>query len=183
MQLRTSARLLASVAALLLATTLSSCGFGYATDRVYTPADGVNDRDAKVDVLNAVIVSGQEGSGTFIASFSNNEADKPASVDTLAGAGEDSALEVADFDPIEIAPGGLVNLATDGGIPITGDFGPGDFVTLEVTFGNGESAEIDVPTVTACGPYTGLDTSATADDGGAPAESDQCGATGAPDEE
>ncbi len=49
MQLRMPARLLASVGALALAATLSSCGFDYATDREYTPTAGVNDRDAQVE--------------------------------------------------------------------------------------------------------------------------------------
>ena len=182
MQLRPSARLLAAVGAFALATTLSSCGFGYATDRVYTPGNGVNDRDAKVDVLNAVIVSAQEGSGTFIASFANNDAINPATVDSLAGAGDDSDLKVGDFDPIQIAPGGLVNLATEGGIPVTGDLAAGDFVSVTITFGDGETADMDVLAVSDCGVYEGLDVSAS---GSATADSsnDQCGETGAPSEE
>ena len=52
--------------ALALASTLSSCGFDHATDRVYTPAAGPLDRDATVDVLSAVIVSKAPGAGTFI---------------------------------------------------------------------------------------------------------------------
>jgi hypothetical protein len=180
MQLRPSARLLAAVGAFVLATTLSSCGFGYATDRVYTPGNGVNDRDAKVDVLNAVIVSAQEGSGTFVASFANNNTTDPATVDSLAGAGDDSKLVVGDFDPIEIAPGALVNLATDGGIPVTGDFESGNFVDVTITFGNGESVDMQVPAVNDCGPYEGLDTSAPS---GSATPDDQCGETGAPAQE
>jgi hypothetical protein len=167
--------MLAAVGALLLATTLTSCGFGYATDRVYTPANGVNDRDADVDVLNAVIVSGQEGSGTFIASFANNDQDAEASVDTFAGAGEDASLE-ADFQPITIPPGGLVNLEDDGGIVVTGDFAAGNFVTVTMSFSSGQSVEMDVITVTDCGVYAGLDTSAGASDSASTEEpvDDQC---------
>ena len=65
---------LASAGALVLAAvTLSSCGFNYATDKVYTPAEGVNNRDSRVDVLNAAIVATEDGKGTFVASLSNNE--------------------------------------------------------------------------------------------------------------
>jgi hypothetical protein len=180
MQLRPPARLLAAVVAVALTTALSSCGFGYATDRVYTPGNGVNDRDAKVDVLNAVIVSAQEGSGTFIASFSNNDTEKTITVDSLAGAGDDSTLEVGDFKPIEIPPGALVNLADKGGIPITGDFEAGNFVSITITFDNGETADMDVPAVNDCGPYEGLDTSAS--EGATPTD-DQCDETGAPEQE
>src|ERR1700760_4438225 len=97
MQLRMSPRVLAAAGALALATVLSSCGFDYATDRVYTPGAGVNDRDADVDVLAAVVVSAQEGSGTFIASFANNDQDNPATVTSIAGADDDTDVKVPDF--------------------------------------------------------------------------------------
>jgi hypothetical protein len=171
MQLRPPARLLASVGALVLATTLTSCGFDYATDRVYTPAEGVNDRDASVDVLGAVVVSGQEGSGTFIASFANNDQSESATVESLRGAGEDSSLQVEDFQPIEIAPGQMVNLATEGGIVVRGDFEPGNFLTVEVGFGDGETVEMDIPSVPPCDEFTGLDRSAK---GSSATESDLC---------
>ena len=144
----------------LAAPALTSCGFNYATDRVYTPADGVNYRDASVDVLGADIVSAQPGSGTFIASFANNDQDDPATVESLRGAGDDADVQVEEFDPIEIPAGGLVNLATEGGIPLHDDFEAGDFVTLVVTFGDGESVEMEVPTVADCEEFEGLDISA-----------------------
>ena len=155
-----AARLLAAGGALALATVLSSCGFNYATDRVYTPAEGINDRSTDVDVLGAVIGTGQEGSGPFIASFANNSQDEPATVDSFEGAGEDESLEVEDFEAIEIQPGGMVNLADDGGVVLRGDFGPGDFVRVTLTFGDGQSAELDVPTTPPCYEFEGLDTSA-----------------------
>jgi hypothetical protein len=161
MQLRRSARLLAAAGALLLAApALSSCGFDYATDRVYTPGTGTNDQNAEVDVLGAVVVSAEDGSGTLITSFSNNDADKPATVDSITGTVKDAALTVGDFDPIEIPAGGLVNLA-DAKTPITikGDFDTGQFVTLEFTFGDGTSTNLDVPTVADCYEYAGLDKS------------------------
>ena len=178
MQLRPSSRLLAATGALLLAASLSSCGFGYATDRVYTPANGANERDAGVDVLNAVIVSGQEGSGTFIASFANNSQSAEAGVDEFAGAGDDASLQATGFKQITIAPGQLVNLADDGGIAVTGDLAAGDFVTVTMTFGDGQSVEMDVPTVTACGVYEGMDASGGSSGGasGSGSTEDQCAA-------
>ncbi|GAA4379347.1 hypothetical protein [Nocardioides caricicola] len=155
-----AARLLAAGGALALATVLSSCGFNYATDRVYTPAEGTNDRTTDVDVLGAVIVSGQEGSGTFIATFANNVQDDSSTVDAFAGAGDDADLEVEGFEPIEIRPGDMVNLADEGGIVVRGDFGPGDFVHVELTFGDGESIEMDVPATPPCDEFEGLDDSA-----------------------
>lgn len=162
MHLRQSVRLLAAAGALVLATpVLASCGFDYATDRVYTPGSGVNDREADVDVLSAVVVSAQTKSGTFIASFANNDAEEPATVTSIAGSGDDADLKVDSFDPIEIAPQGLVNLATDGGIEITGDLAAGDTVSLTISFGDGSSVDMTMPVVAACGDYAGLDTSGT----------------------
>jgi hypothetical protein len=162
MQLRRSARLLTAAGALLLAApVLSSCGFNYATDRPYTPAAGVNDQDARVDVLGAVIVSAQDGSGTLITTFSNNNPDEPATVDSIAGAGDDTGLKIGDFDPIEIPPGGLVNLAdADDPITVEGDFTKGQFLTLEFTLGDGSSTTLDLPTMADCYEYAGLDATA-----------------------
>jgi len=174
MQLRRSARLLTAAGALLLAAAvLSSCGFNYATDRPYTPGAGTNDQDARVDVLSAVVVSAEDGSGTLITTFSNNNPDDAATVDTIAGADDDTALKVGDFDPIEIPAGGYVNLASDDSptadapITVEGDFTTGQFVTLEFTFGDGSSATLDVPTVKDCYEYAGLDATA---ESGTPAE-------------
>ncbi len=164
MQLRMSARVLAAAGALALATVLSSCGFDYATDRVYTPGAGVNDRDASVDVLAAVVVSAAPGSGTFIASFANNDQEHSATVTSVAGAGTSAGVQVDSFEPIEIAPGQLVNLATDdAGIVISGDLiEAGGFVTLEIGFGDGDSVQVDVPIVPPCNEYEGLDKSTDA---------------------
>src|SRR5215208_3269411 len=81
------------------APALTSCSFDYATDRIYTPATGVNNRDAAVDVLGAVIVSADDGSGAFIASFSNNDSVQTVSVETLEGV-DQAELTADDFPPI-----------------------------------------------------------------------------------
>lgn len=155
MQLRTSARLLSTVGALTLAATLTSCGFDYATDRVYTPTAGINNRDAKVDVLNAVIVAGQEGEGAFVASFANNEPHEAVTVESLAGAG-DTTLTADGFSPVEVPAGGLVNLATEGPVTVQGDFGPGKVVTVRIGLDNGETVEMSVPVVPPCNEFEGL---------------------------
>ena len=110
---------LASAGVLVLATaTLSSCGFNYATDKVYTPAEGVNNRDSRVDVLNAAIVATEDGKGTFVASLSNNETptledgqltDVDDQLTGLAGVGDTTLT--ADLEPVDVPGGGLVKLA------------------------------------------------------------------------
>ena len=68
-------RSLAVAALVLTAPVLSSCGvgFGAQTDQVYNPAAGVDVHSGSVDVLNALIVSGTDGSGTVIATLVNND--------------------------------------------------------------------------------------------------------------
>ena len=149
---------LALGALVLAAPALTSCGFNYATDRDYTPATGVNNRDASVDVLGAVIVSAQDDSGTFIASLANNDASAAASFDSLAG-GAGNTIQAESFSPIEIPKGGLVNLATDGGIPVTGTFQAGQFLPVTVSFAGGEKVTLNIPVVLDDGYYEGLDIS------------------------
>ncbi len=145
----------------LTAPLVTSCGFNYATDRDYTPATGVNNREASVDVLGAVIVSGQPDSGTFIASLSNNDQDTAAAFDTLAG-GAGTSIQVESFAPVSISPGGLVNLALEGGVPVTGSFMAGEFIPVSVSFDNGERVTLKIPVVPNDGYYEGLDSSGEA---------------------
>ena len=151
MHLRRSLALAAGALALAV-PALSSCGFDYATDRIYTPAAGVNDRDATVDVLGAVVVSAEEGSGVFVASFSNNSNEEEGLVEGIEG-----EVTAEAFEPVEVPVGGFVNLADEGGAEVTGDFEAGNFVSLTILFGDGEQVQMDVPVVPNCGVYEGLD--------------------------
>lgn len=161
MQPRRSLRLVAG-ALVLASPLLGSCGFDKATDRVYTPAATTNNRDGDVDVLGAGIVSAQPGSGTFIASLSNNKADQPFQLDSVAGAGDWSDLTISpDTLGIEIAPRGFVNLVGEDPITVTGDFTPGQVTELTLTFDSGDAVTMDVPVLYACNAFEGLDQSAT----------------------
>lgn len=137
----------------LTVPVLSSCGFNLATDSIYDPAAGTNSHGGTVDVLNAVIVAGQDDSGTFVAGLANG-ADEAVSLTALVGEGL-----TADFEPIEIAANGFVNLA-DEDIHVTGDFAAGQVVDLTVELDNGEDVALEVPVVTNCDEFDGLDTSA-----------------------
>lgn len=159
MQPRRSLRLVAGALVLAL-PLLGSCGFDKATDRVYTPAAGINNRDGDVDVLSAVIVAAQPDSGTFLASLSNNRADQAFALTGVAGAGtwSDLTIDPADLS-IDIAPRGFVNLADEDPITVTGDFAPGDVARLTLTFDSGETVTTNVSVVFACDAYEGLDSS------------------------
>ena len=155
MHLRRSLALLGG--ALLLAAPLSSCGFDLATNEVNTIAAGANDRDTSVDVLGAVVVSGEEGSGPFIATFVNNDLEEPATVESLEPQ-EPGTAQVTDFTPVEIAPNGLVNLADgDQGFVVEGDFAAGDFLPMVIGLEGGDTVELDVPVVPNCREWEGLD--------------------------
>jgi len=149
-------RLALTVGALVLTVPgVAACGFNYATDRAYTPANGVNDKSGQVDVLNAMIVSASEGSGTFITTLSNNSAET-IHLESLSF-GSNSTIQVAGFDPIEVRPRGAVNLADGQGIKVSGDFASGDFVSLSLGFDSGETADMEVPVVVADDEYDGYD--------------------------
>jgi hypothetical protein len=159
MQTRRSLRLVAGALVLAL-PLLGSCGFGKATDQVYTPAAGSNDRDGDVDVLGAVIVAAQPDSGTFVASLSNNSPDNDAELTGVAGAGDWSDLGVEPSDlSIDIPARGFVNLVNEDPITVTGDFGAGQVAELTFSFASGDSVTMDVPIVFACNTYEGLDPS------------------------
>lgn len=157
-------------AAVALATAgLSSCGFDYATDREYTPGAGVNNRDGDVKVLSAVIVSSQAGSGTFVASVASNS-DEEVTMTDVALSGDGGTP--AEFEPVAVKPGALVNLAEPAtNIKLTGDFGAGDFVKVSVGFDTGETVELEVNVVTNSGYYSDLDGPAPTTEGETPAES------------
>jgi hypothetical protein len=150
-------RIALSLGALILAVPgVASCGFNYATDRENTISNGTSDKSGMVDVLNAVIVSQDDGSGTFIATLSNNSATETIHMSSL-DFGSNSTTQVAAFDPIEVKPHAVVNLANGQGIKVSGDFKAGDFLSLTVGFDNGESADMKVHVVVADDEYEGYD--------------------------
>ena len=158
-------RSLATAAAVIaLAAPMTSCGFDYATERTYTPAGGANNREGVVDVLSAVVVSGAEGSGTFVATLSNNDGVEEQSLTGISG-GDDGAdgatVEPAEFEAITVPANGLVNLAEPpADIVLTGDFTAGNVVPLSFDFGNGESVSLNVPVVSNdFGYWEGMDAS------------------------
>jgi copper(I)-binding protein len=157
-----------ATAVVALALPLSSCGFEYATQRDYTPGAGTNSREADVDVLSAVVVSGAEGKGTLVASLSN-DLDKAQQLVGVTGKRVSTNSEVKEtpvevaVTPIEIGPHKIVNLATAEDVtPITvvGDFRAGNVLSLDFSFDSGESVTLEVPVVANDkGDWKGLDKS------------------------
>ena len=168
-------RLVPAAAALLLAVPpLSSCAttnFDAQTDQYYTPGDGENERSGTVDVLHALIVSEEPGSGRLIAALSNAGTDgdpvgaesddspqesgsQGAQDETLTGVRGVDESEGVQFSLVEgettIPAGGTLQLADEGSavISVSGDpelLAPGKYVRLVFTFESGEEAELNVP--------------------------------------
>lgn len=181
MQPRRSLRLLAG-ALVLAVPLLGGCGFNKATDKVYTPAAGVNNRTGEVDVLSAVVVAAQPNSGTFIATLSNNSATDEDSLESVAPAAgtSDNTTKVTDLsfdaipEAIAVPPRGFINMADNQlGVPVTGNFNAGDFLSVTLTFSSGETSSLKIPVVYACDEWKGLDTSldGTATAGASPSAS------------
>jgi hypothetical protein len=151
MQLRRPLALLTGTVVLSLGG-LTSCGFDLATDRPYTPGQGTNARDGEVDVLAAVVVARQPNEGTLVLTLANGS-DADAALNGVSGGN----LEVDDFEPFEVAPGQAVNFADEGGVLVSGDFDAGQVLPLTLTFADGSTISLNVPVVTACDHYEGLD--------------------------
>jgi hypothetical protein len=145
-------RSIAAAAAILAAPALTACGvsFGAQTDQVYNPTVGVDDRSGEVDVLNALVVSGTDGSGTVIATLVDNDQENADSLRGVSGSGADAQLSVKVGGPTEIPAGGLLNLATDSGITARGErVTPGNFVEITFSFDRGAAVTLDVPVVSS----------------------------------
>ena len=153
-------RSIAAAVLVLAAPVLSSCGgnFNQQTTQVYNPAEGVDDRSGRVDVLNALVVSTENGSGTVIATFVNNELDTADRLTSIAGAGNDASLKVTPGGPTAIPAGGLLNLADRGRNFVVGErVRAGYFVDLTFTFQQGAAITINVPVVNGREPeYTSV---------------------------
>jgi hypothetical protein len=153
-------RRLAPAVLLLAAAGLSACdvNFDAQTDQVYNPGVGVNEQSGDVDVLNALVVSGTEGSGTVIATLVNNNEVTADSLRGIAGADPAASLQVTPGGPTAIPAGGLLNLAEGGRNFVRGEqVKAGDLVTLTFTFQRAEAITLDAPVVAPAGStYSGV---------------------------
>lgn len=139
-----------AIAALLLAPVLAACGFNEQTDQVYQAAVGVNDRSGEVDILNALIVSGVNGSGTFAGTLVNKDQANDDTLDSVTGP-DVTAPEVS----VDIPAAGVAPLAKTGDVTLKGSsIKPGSFVELTLSFASGQSTTIKVPVVAATGDYS-----------------------------
>ncbi|MCW2820029.1 MAG: hypothetical protein JWR42_2816 [Marmoricola sp.] len=173
--LTSTRRRLAGASLVLLVPLTASCGFGYQTDKVYQPGVGTDDRSSTVDVLASVIVSGSDGSGTYVASLANKSQSKEISLTQLSGP---SGAEVKLSAPVKVPAAQLVNLANEPAITVSGSkVTPGAYLRLTFTFSDGATRKINVPVVDQTGEYADVGASPTstaspsASDSASPSES------------
>jgi hypothetical protein len=149
----------AIAAAFLAVPLLGACGFGAQTDKIYQAAAGPNDRSGDVAVLNATIVSGVNGRGTFAGTLVNGT-DAPVALTSVTGEGV--SAETADNQAIEVPAYGAENLGVAGEtvppvkLAIYGtDEGirPGRYVELTFTFSSGPAVTMRVPVVAVTEDY------------------------------
>jgi hypothetical protein len=151
-------RRLASAVLVLAAPTLAGCSlnFGAQTDQPYNPSAGVDDRSGSVDVLNALVVSGTDGSGTVIATLVNNDQAKADALKGVSGAGKDASLQVTPGGSTDIPAAGLLDLAKDGRTFVRGQsVRAGYDVSLTFTFDQGQAVTMEVPVVPSSNPDYG----------------------------
>lgn len=135
---------------------VSSCGvnFNAQTDQFYNPAAGVNDRSGSVYVLNALIVSGADGSGTVIATLVNEDQTRGDTLKAVgAGHPQDQDITGTVNAPTSIPAAGVLNLATKGNVTVSGpSIQAGVFIPLTFTFERAAAVILDVPVVSASDP-------------------------------
>jgi len=145
-------RSIAAAAILLAAPVLASCGFGEQTDQVYNAAAGVDNRSGSVYVLNALIVSGSNGSGTVVASLVNSDEQNNDALTGITGITGDG-LTVNGPSRTALPAGGNVNLSDLGKYGASGqDVVPGKFVKLTFTFQRAQQVTLDVPVMSSSNP-------------------------------
>lgn len=124
----------------------------YQTDQVYQAGLGVNNRSGTVDILGAVVVSGTDGSGTFVASLVNKDLKNTATLTSVTGA---SGLTIQLTKQVQVGPESLVNLADLGAISVAGNtVTAGGYVELTLQFDTGQKSVVNAPVVTRDGEYS-----------------------------
>ena len=101
--------------AVLLAPALAACGFSAQTDQIYQAAQGIDDRTTEVRILNALVVAGEDGSGTFAGSFVNESGE----TQTLEQVSAEGVTPTKNAETIAVLPQKLLNL----GLPVEGPKG------------------------------------------------------------
>lgn len=142
-------RRVAVAALLLLVPTVAACGFNDQTDQVYQPGVGIDYRNGQVYVLDALVVDGGNGNGTFGGTLVNHSSGRSAQLISISDS-------IGPVD-IKIAPASAVDLASSGAVRLKSNaIKPGHFVTLRLEFSSGQVTTTRVPVVEHSGDYAAV---------------------------
>ena len=137
-----------AAAALVSVPALAACTAA-ATDEVYTPSQGVNNRDGRVDVLHALVVSDGKDGGRFIAGLSNNDQTEEDELTGITVAEGDAQVQLGDGET-KIPAAGLLQLADEGSAEVqVKGVTQGGYVRLTLAFQSADSVTVNVPVVAA----------------------------------
>jgi hypothetical protein len=152
----TTLRSRSTIAAIaLLVPVLAGCSnsFDVQTDQVYTPARGVSDRSGPVDVLNALVVSAENGAGTIVTTLVNNDTEDDDTLVSVTVDGAPATVSTED-DAAVIPAGGHTDLGTSGAVfASSGAIVAGKFVDLIFTFQHGGAITVEAPVIPHEGAY------------------------------
>lgn len=154
-------RIAVAATAVAAVPLVSACGFDVQTNQLYTPAEGPNNLSGSVDVLNAVVVSASDGSGTLAATLVDSQGGPPDELLGVTGLGDDRDVRATLSGETAVPRGGLLNLATEGGVTLEGaDVVPGAVVRLRFSFAQAQAVTLNavVEDQTAEGPYAEVPT-------------------------
>ena len=148
----------ALAAALLLSVSALSACAAAATNEVYNPTEGVNNRDGEVKVLHALVVSDGKDGGRLVAGLVNDNDEEP---DTLTGVtvadGGSAQVELGDGET-EIPADGLLQLAgEDAAQVLVKGVEAGGYVRVTFSFQNADDATLNVPVVAASDDFADVE--------------------------
>lgn len=130
---------------------VSGCGAGFnaQTNQQYQGAEGINNRDGLVYVLNALVVTDEQGNGTFVGTLIDQSSTPDALVSVTATDSQGSAVKTTKLSsPIALKSQQAVQLQTDAVVRLNGKaVVAGDILTAIFTFQNASPVEIGIPVV------------------------------------
>lgn len=166
-----------AVVAAVLSTGACGTSFNAQTNQQYQAAVGADDREADIQVLNALLVVSTNGAATLSATLVNKtDSDQRLTSATLVdGEGNELELVSTDSEDLEIVPGQARTLGqteeaarqspskvyTTSGIDLIGLY-----YTLTLTFNGADDVEIRIPSVTRTSVYADVALPPGADPGG-----------------
>ncbi|MBW9207170.1 hypothetical protein KV097_14585 [Mumia sp. zg.B17] len=151
-----SRRALATAVVGGLAVLLAGCGTGFEaqTNSVYEASVGTDDRSSDVQVLNALFVKNDDGSGTLSAGLVNQTLKADRLVEVEVSTLDGTPVDVTFDGPVPVPARRLETLGTKPQVVIEGsELFAGQFLVITYTFANAGDVDMQLPIVTRIPMY------------------------------